>query len=246
MFWEASDANLRSADHASRRAVELDPDLAEAYAARGVAISLGKRYEEADREFETAIRLNPKLFEAYYFCARGFYARGNLEQAVDWFQRAMDARPEDYQAPTLLASALAGLGREAEATDAYRTSLDRAQKHLELDPGDTRALYFSAIALAQLGERPEQSLEWAERALAMDPAEPQVLYNVGCAFALLGYPDKAIACLAATIAHGGWWRTWMRNDPDLVTLKDDPRFQGLVTDPDAEVTESKEVHDGDQ
>ena len=234
MFWEASPENLVLAEKASLRAVELDPELAEAYVARGVAISLGKRYEEADKEFETAIRLNPKLFEAYYFCARGFYARGKREQAVTWFERASQARPEDYQAPTLMASALAGMGRKAESDAAYRKALALAQRHLEIDPGDARALYFSAIALCQLGEQREQSLEWAERALAMDPEEPQVLYNVGCVYALQGLPDKAIECLAATIAHGGWWRTWMRNDSDLASLKDDPRFQALVREPEGQ------------
>jgi non-specific serine/threonine protein kinase len=228
MFWEASDENLSEAEKASRKAVELDPELAEAHVARGVAVSLGKRYEEADQFFETAIRLDPKLFEAYYFYARGHYARGKLEQAVYWFARASEARPEDYQAPTLAGSALAGLGRKKESDAAYRESLELAQKHLEVHPGDARALYFSAIALCQLGERQEQAVEWAERALAMDPDEPQVLYNVGCAFALLGRTDESLSCLAKTIEHGDWWKIWMKNDPDLVCLHDDPRFEALV------------------
>jgi len=228
MFWEASQEHLSAADRASLRAVTLDPELAEAHVARGVARSLAKRYVEADREFETAVRLNPRLFEAYYFCARGYYARGLFEQAVSWFERAMRARPEDYQAPTLLSSALAGLERQTEADEANRRALRLAQQHLEIDPGDTRALYFSAIALCHLGEEPERALQLAERALAMDPAEPQVLYNVGCVYALLGFPDKALHYLEATIAHGDWWRTWMRNDPDLVSLNGDARFQQLV------------------
>jgi TolB-like protein/Flp pilus assembly protein TadD len=231
MFWEASEENLAAADRSSLRAVSLDPELAEAYVARGVAVSLGKQYEEADREFEIAIRLNPRLFEAYYFCARGYYVRGKLEDAASWFELAMHARPEDYQAPTLLSSALAGLGRRAEAEEANRRALDRARRHLEVDPGDTRALYFSAIALCHLGERRGEALELAERALAMDPAEPQVLYNVGCVFALLGRPEEALHHLEATIAHGDWWRTWMRNDPDLESLRNDPRFQDLVREP---------------
>jgi TolB-like protein/Flp pilus assembly protein TadD len=229
MFWAATEENQKEAEKASQRAIELDPELAEGYVARGVAISLGKRHEEAAKEFETAIRLNPNLFEAYYFYARGYYARGKLEEAVYWFERASQARPEDYQAPTLLASSLAGLGRKAEADAAYRKALDLAQKHLELDPGAARALYFSAIALCQLGERKEQSLEWAGRALAMDPEEPQVLYNVGCVYALLGQTDKALDCLASVIAHGDWWKTWMKNDPDLVSLHDHPRFQALLS-----------------
>jgi serine/threonine protein kinase/tetratricopeptide (TPR) repeat protein len=233
MFWEASDENLAAADRASLRAVSLDPELAEAYVARGVAVSLGKEYEEADRVFETAIRLNPRLFEAYYFCARGFYARGKLEQAASWFELAMNARPEDYQAPTLLSSVLAGLGRSEEAEQANRRALDLARRHLEIDPGDARALYFSAVAMCHLGERPEEAMQLAERALATDPTEPQVLYNVGCVFALLGQPEKALHYLEATIAHGDWWRTWMRNDPDLESLRDNPYYQDLVREPEA-------------
>jgi TolB-like protein/Flp pilus assembly protein TadD len=228
MFWEVTEENLAEADKASRKAVELDPDLGEAYVARGVAISLGRHYEEAGKEFETAIRLNPALFEAYYFHARGYYARGDLEQAAHWFQLACDVRPEDYQAPTLLGSALRGLGREEESNAAFRRSVELAVKHREVHPGEARALYFGAIALCQLGEREAIAAEWAGRALAMDPEEPQVLYNVGCAYTLLGRLDEALECLSATIAHGGWWKIWMKNDPDLVSLRDDPRFRELV------------------
>lgn len=230
MFWEASNEHLTAAETASQRAVELDPELAEAYVARGVAVSLREEYDAAGREFETAIRLNPNLFEAYYFQGRGCYARGQLEQAVHWFERAIEVRPEDYQAPSLLGSALGGLGLKKEAEAAFRNALERGQKLLEVEPGNTRALYFSALALCQLGERDEQAMEWADRALSMDPEEPQVLYNVGCVYALLGQADKAIDSLAATIAHGGWWRTWMRNDPDLATLHEIPRFQALVNE----------------
>jgi Flp pilus assembly protein TadD len=231
MFWEVSDENRLQADAASRKAVELDPELAEAYVARGVAASLDQQYEEAVAEFETAIRLNPRLFEAYYFCARGHYAGGQFERAVEGFQRAMEARPEDYQAPSLLGSALAGLGRKEESDAAYRQALELAQKHLQLHPGEARALYFSALALCQLGESQEQAVEWAERALALDPDEPQVLYNVACVYALVNRIDEAIECLDATIAHGGWWKTWARNDPDLVSLAGEPRFQALILDP---------------
>jgi serine/threonine protein kinase/Flp pilus assembly protein TadD len=231
MFWEASNEHLEAADTASQRAVGLDPELAEAYVARGVAVSLREQYDAAAHEFETAIRLNPNLFEAYYFQGRGCYARGQLDQAVYWFERAIEVRPEDYQAPSLLGSALAGLERKEESRAAFRNALMRGQKLLEVEPGNTRAMYFNALALCQLGERNELAAEWADRALKMDPEEPQVLYNVGCVYALLGHADRAIDCLAATIAHGGWWKTWMRNDPDLASLHEIPRFQALANEP---------------
>jgi tetratricopeptide (TPR) repeat protein len=228
MFWVATEENLIAADVASRKAVDLDPDSAEAHVARGVAISLRKATEEAEKEFQTALELNPDLFEAYYFCARGHYARGNLEAAVAWFQSAHEARPEDYQAPCLMGSALAGLNRMEESAAAFRMTLQLAAKRLELNPGEARALYFSAISLVQLGEQKERSLELAERALAMDPEEPQVLYNVACVYALLGQSERAIDCLEQVIAHGDWWRSWTEHDPDLVSLRGHSRFQALL------------------
>jgi adenylate cyclase len=75
MYWDASEANLLAADDASRKPLLLDPALAEAHVSRGLAISLSKRYDEAELEFQTAMRLDPKLFEAYYFYARACFHR---------------------------------------------------------------------------------------------------------------------------------------------------------------------------
>jgi Flp pilus assembly protein TadD len=130
----------------------------------------------------------------------------------------------------LLASAYHGLGRKAEAEVAYRQGFASAEKHLELHPGDARALYFGANALSQLGER-ERSLEWAGRALAMEPEEPQVLYNVACVYALLGEPEQAVECLERSITHAPFQEVWMRNDPDLASLRNHPRFQALTKQP---------------
>ena len=49
------------------KALDLDDQLAEAHASRGLALSLGQRYEEATAEFERAIALDPNSFEAHYF-----------------------------------------------------------------------------------------------------------------------------------------------------------------------------------
>ena len=229
-YWDSSKGNLEQADQASQRALETDPDLAEAHASCGLTASMKKDYEKAEREFRTAMRLGPRLFEPYYFFARNCYAQGKLEDAVAWFEQASRVSPEDYQAPMLLASALNGLGLKAEAQAAYQRGLAAAEKHLELHPGDSRALYFGANALCQLKER-EKSKEWAERALALEGEEPQVLYNVACVYALLGQADKAVDCLEKSITHGWGQREWMEHDPDLAAVRDHPRFRALMQTP---------------
>ena len=127
----------------------------------------------------------------------------------------------------LLASALNGQGLKAEAHAAYRRGLAAAEKHLQLHPGDARALYFGANALSQLNER-EKSMEWAERALELEGEEPQVLYNVACVYALLGEADKAVNCIEKSITHGWGQREWMEHDPDLAPVRDHPRFRALM------------------
>ena len=228
-YWSSTEALLQQADAASRKALELDPDLAEAHASRGLAASLKKDYDEAHKQFETAIRLNPHLFEPYYFQARNYYAQGKMEKAVQWFEQASQVLPEDYQAPMLMASALHGLGRTNLAHAAYERGLLAAEKHLALHPGDSRALYFGANALSQLNRR-ERSQEWLERAIAVEPEEPQVLYNVACVYALLREPEKAIDCLERSMTRGWGQKEWMEHDPDLASLRDHPRFRALLRD----------------
>ncbi len=227
MYWDGSKANLEGAESASRKALDLDPELAEAHASRGFAVSLSKQYDEARREFETAIRLNPKLYEAHYFYARACVQEGKLEEAVLHYQDASRVRPEDYQALVLMAAPLKALGRTEEMRAAMRHGLEVAQKHLELNPDDARALYLGAGALVQLGDR-EQGLDWTRRAYAIDSEDPGVLYNVACAYSNMGQIDDAIACLEKAVQNGFGHREWFENDSDLDPLRNDERFQALM------------------
>ncbi|MGH7538203.1 MAG: protein kinase domain-containing protein [Gemmatimonadales bacterium] len=226
MYWDASKANLETADGYSRKALELDPESAEAHAARGLAVSLSKRYEEAEREFASAIRLNPKLYEAHYFYGRTSFQQGKYEEAVQHFEEAFRVRPEDYQAAMLVALPLRGLGRKAEAEAALRRGLHVVERHLELNPDDARALYLGGVALVQIGES-DRALEWAHRALALDSEDSGVLYNVACVKALAGQKDEALVCLEKAIHNGFGHREWLENDSDLDSLRDDLRFQTL-------------------
>jgi TolB-like protein/Flp pilus assembly protein TadD len=226
--WTDSDlANLEQAVAAGRRALELDPKLAQAHASHGLALSLTGRYKEADQAFETAIDLDPTLFEAAYFRARTFAEAGKPEQAVRWFEKASELRPEDYQALMMAPQLYRRLGRESEEESAFRRGLRNAERHLELNPDDVRAWYLGAGALAGLGEK-RRSLEWADRALAIGPEEPHVLYNVACAYSLGGDVERAIRALEKSIRFGQAYREWIEHDSDLDALRADPRFQALV------------------
>jgi adenylate cyclase len=227
MYINSSAANLDEANRCSERALDLDPALAEAHAARGLALSLGRRHEAAERSFRTARELDPNLFEAWYFAARDCVVQGRYEEAAALYAKAAAASPSDYQIPILTAQIHHALGNGEEEAACNRRGMELAETAILANPEDARACYMGAGAMIRLGQK-ERGLKWARRALALDPDDPAILYNVACSYAGLGLLDEAIDCLAGTVQVGAAYKDWMLNDSDLDPLRGQPRFQALL------------------
>jgi serine/threonine protein kinase/Flp pilus assembly protein TadD len=228
MYWDSSDDNLNEAEAASKKALELDPELAEAHAASGLAFALRKDFANAQKEYERAIQLDPKLYEAYYFYARTLFQSGDLTRAAEMYEQAARLNPDDYQAVSLLVGVYHGLGREAEAESTERRALRLTEKHVELHPDDARAWYLGATILVRMRDN-KRGFEWARRALEIDPEEMSILYNVACVYSLLGRAEEAISCLEKVMEHGTFYKNWAAKDSDLDALRSDPRFQALLS-----------------
>ena len=227
MYFEASEANLKEADSASRRAIELDPESAEGHTSRGLALSLRKDFAQAEREFDIAIRSNPSLYEAYYFYGRACFAAGKKEEAAQWFGEAVRVNPDDYQARSLRGLCYRAMGEIEKCVESRRDAFRVIERHVALHPDDARAIYMGANCLADLGQR-ERSLQWADRALAVDPEESSILYNVACNYALNNELEKAMDCLEKAVRHGFGHKAWIKNDPDLKDLRTHARYQALL------------------
>jgi adenylate cyclase len=220
--------NRVQADSASRKAIELDSGSAEAFAARGVALSLqGGEFDEIRSAFERAIRLGPWLYEAYYFFARVSFSRGDAQKAIELYEKACEVHPQDYQAPLLMAQIYSDLGRDADAAASRLRGIKLAEERIKSYPEDTRALYMGANGLVALGEI-NKGLEWARQALELDPDEPMVIYNVACIQSLAGRIDQAIDLLEKAVRSGLMHKGWIEHDSNLDPLRTHRRYKPLM------------------
>ena len=226
-WFGARDDDLVRAEDASQRALDLAPDLADAHVARGCALSLSRRYEEAAREFEAAIRLNPNLFDAYYYFARTSFARGDIQRSADLFRKAAEVRQEDFQSPMLLAQSLRMVGQTEAAREAGLEGIHRAERALVLNPLDGRALSLGSVHLFEAGQA-ARAMEWSRRSLDLYPEDLSTLVSAACLHARAGQKEEALGFLERVFARGWGKRDWVEHDPDYDILRDDPRFQKLL------------------
>ena len=226
-YAEGSADNVARANRASEQALALDPDSAEAHASRGLALFISEKYGEAQKEFDAAIALNSNLFEAHYYYGLACSSEGDFEKAAQHYLMAMEVNPDDYQAPIFLAQAYASLGRKQDEMKARLGLLNTVERHLKLNPHDTRALQIGANNLGKVGET-QKAFAMTEQALTQGRDEPVVLYNGACFYALQGEAERAIELLEKAVSLGWGDRAWMENDSDLASLAGDARFKALL------------------
>jgi TolB-like protein/Tfp pilus assembly protein PilF/predicted Ser/Thr protein kinase len=225
--YDGTYGNLEAADRASQTAVDLGPDLAEAHAARGYALGQRQQYGEAEHEFRRAVELDDTLFETYYYYGTVAFAQGELEKAAEMFEKALQVAPDDERAMRLLPQIYRRLGRESDHKRANQRRLELAEKRLELHPDDIQTVLDGAHALAALGES-ERSLEWAGRVLYADSDDALLLYNLACFYSVAGEVDSALDALEKSYREGMADPDWMRQDSDLDSIREHPRYVALL------------------
>jgi adenylate cyclase len=226
-WWGSKPEDRDEADRSSRIALELAPELADSHLARGYALSIQRRYEDARPNFEAATRINPNLFDAYYYYGRAAFAAGDIERAAEAWRKAAEVRREDFESPLLQALALRRLGRIDESVAVNRESVRRAERLLDINPLSARVLSFGAGALLDDGQ-PERAMEWARRAEQLYPDDMGVIINGACLRARLGLKDEALDLLERVLTKGWGKKDWIIHDPDYDSLRSEPRFIAML------------------
>ncbi len=95
-------------------------------------------------------------------------------------------------------------------------------------PEDLEILQAMADLYTKTG-RFEEGLEIDIKLSHQLPNDDLVWYNLGCSYALTGHADEAFESLTKAVELGYCDYDWMKTDPDLNPLREDPRFESLLS-----------------
>lgn len=155
---------------AARRALELDPDSAEAYAYLGwIAQWYEWDWDASEAYFQRAIELNPNETEAYFGYAHLLGVMGRSEQALMMIRRARELSPNYSLAAALEGGFMMGAGKREEAL-----------RHLEASFRLGEDLWLFRIILGSAyfaNGQPEEGLAQYEQAEILSGGSTWVVAN---------------------------------------------------------------------
>jgi adenylate cyclase len=221
---------------AAERALSLDPTIAEAHLPRAWRLAVLGHDDEANEEIATALRLNPESWEVNKEVARLLYRQRKLADATRHLEKATELMESDFHGWGMLAACYLaqGDGQGLQRCAAKLTS--QVEAALARDPDNGSALAFGALAFSVLGQL-DRAREYIDRALLLDPDNLYMRYNL--AWPLLAYfkdSDATIEMIEPALAKAG--RNLVRlaaSDPNLDGLRDDQRFQEMLSSAAARV-----------
>jgi TolB-like protein/Flp pilus assembly protein TadD len=217
---------IERAETACRRALELDPHLADALVARGRIFYAQQRYDEAVKHALLAIDRKPDCDGAYNVLGRAYFASGRFKEAAELIERAVEANGDDYNVYIPYTNCLDRLGKADIARRFREMEMLVLERQLEMVPEDVRARGLLAADYANVG-RPDDAIRHAEMAVALRPNDSSVLYNAACTYGVLLRKKEALSILRRAKEAGYSNDDWPRQDPDLTCLHDDPEFKAI-------------------
>lgn len=225
--FERKESHLDRSLEASLKALTYDATLSEAYAALGLAYFEKKMLDEALSAVQKAIKLDPNSFVGYWILGRIYHTTDRDREAIELYKKVVALNPDFYAVLMDIRTVYERLGDKENYEDAVRNELEVYSRYLTRYPEDPRAHIFYAVSLARAGRIEEGKRETA-KAIELNPSDPLMLYNTACFYAKLGEKRLALDSLKNSILAGFEYYEWIRRDPDLDIIRNEPEYITLI------------------
>jgi TolB-like protein/Flp pilus assembly protein TadD len=252
----APNESFPQAKTAAQRALEIDPNLAEAHTAMGNYLGLYERkWTEAEREFKRGLELDPNSSAAHFRYAQTYLIPlGRTDEAITEINRALEIEPLDlnmranfswfhlyarqndkalteakrmYELDPNFVLARYTLGLTYNANGMYADTIDLNQKFLETNPTNQYLLRNTGYAYAKSGRRQEAE-ETIKKLNDISRTQYVMSFWIASIYAALGDKDKAFAELEKGFAQNDLFIVYLKVDPQMDSLRDDARFKDLL------------------
>jgi TolB-like protein/Tfp pilus assembly protein PilF len=241
-------------EQAARKALELDPSLAEAHAALGLIESARWQWNDAAAEYQRAIELNPSYDRAFVRAGVNRFVLGDFVSAERLMRQSERLNPYSVSLPLIRAELYYYWRRYNDSEDLIR-DVQKAEPHnataFQLLARDFLAQHqpMPALQAAQSGAAlfPDNVVYNAElvpclnaAGYSADAAEllhavlhphgtgPLDDYGLALLYARLGDKDNTLKHLQDAWDHHVPDLPSMRWDPALDVVRDDPRYRALA------------------
>jgi TolB-like protein/Tfp pilus assembly protein PilF len=171
---------------AARKALELDPTLAEAHGLLAVVYQEQWQWGDAEGEFKRALELTPNDAGAHLAFAGWLLCQGRTEEAQAWARRARELDPVGVSGNSV--------GWILFHSRHYDEAIRELRSALAVRPNDGSIYWFLGFALIANGQA-DEAIPVLEHAVALTDRSPAVIGVLVRAYAHAGRRTEALRLL---------------------------------------------------
>jgi eukaryotic-like serine/threonine-protein kinase len=211
------DWDWAGADRGYTRAIELNPNSADAHGEYNVYLYAMGRFQEGLAHAERTVELDPLTPGRRGYIGWTYYYAHEFDQALGVFRESLEFNPE-------LTLPLGWIYREKGM---YEQAIAEFRRQLEAQPGHPFLLGHLGNAYARAGRGREARECLRELKERLKDAKVGT-YEVALIYTGLGEKDPAFEWLEKAYGERDQGMIFLRVDPPLDPLRSDPRFRDLL------------------